>query len=72
MTFSDRMRNLRNMRGLKQEDVARATGIPVNYISSMETGKVIPAGEWETAIRNALGWTPEVDTQLEAFAQGQA
>lgn len=69
MTFSARLKNLRTMRGIKQEELARATGIPTNYLSGMETGKFTPTAEWEARIRTALDWTPEVDAQLDALQQ---
>lgn len=70
MTLSQRLKTLRTMRGLTQEELAKMTGIPNTYLSLMETGKVVPAGEWDAAIRRALDWTPEVDAQLDAFTKG--
>lgn len=69
MTLSKRLRTVRQMRGLSQEDLAKLTGIPNTYISLMETGKVIPAGEWNNTIRAALNWTPEIDAKLDELAK---
>jgi len=55
---------LRQARGLTQEQLAEKTGIPNTYLSLMETGKVVPAGEWDIRIREALGWTPIADASL--------
>jgi len=65
MTLSQRLSLLRKMRNMTQEQLSRETGIPNTYISRMETGKILPAGEWEDRLRNALNWTPEVDAQLD-------
>ncbi len=69
MTLSQRLKTLRTMRGLTQEDLASKTCIPNNYISLMESGKVTPAGEWDERIRAALNWTPEVDAKLDELTQ---
>lgn len=67
MTLSQRLSLLRKMRNLTQEELASKTGIPNSYISRMETGKIIPAGEWEDRLRTALNWTPDVDAQLDSL-----
>ena len=72
MILSERLKTLRTMRGLTQEELGKRAGIPVNYISHMETGKVIPAGEWDARIREALDWTPEVDAKLDALNEVNA
>lgn len=69
MTLSQRLSLLRKMRNLTQEELASKTGIPNSYISRMETGKIIPAGEWEDRLRNALNWTAEVDAQLDSLVK---
>jgi transcriptional regulator with XRE-family HTH domain len=58
MTFARQMKALRLLRGVTQQELAAATGIPANYLSVIETGRVIPApgGAWDRAIRGALDW----------------
>ena len=68
MTYASQLRMMRQARGLTQEQLAEKTGIPNTYLSLMETGKVIPAGEWDTRLRDALGWTPETDASLAQLA----
>jgi predicted transcriptional regulator len=70
MTYASQLRMIRQARGLTQEQLAEKTGIPNTYLSLMETGKVIPAGEWDTRLREALGWTPETDASLAQLAGG--
>jgi transcriptional regulator with XRE-family HTH domain len=70
MTYASQLRMMRQARGLTQEQLAEKTGIPNTYLSLMETGKVTPAGEWETRLRDALGWTPEADASLAQLAGG--
>lgn len=69
MTIHERLRTLRVLRGLTQEELAQLTGIPNTYLSLIETGKVVPAGEWEIRIRAALGWTEEMDAKLDTLKE---
>lgn len=64
MTYAAQLKTMRQARGLTQEELAAKTGIPNTYISVMETGKIIPAGEWEAKLREALQWTPDTDALL--------
>ena len=64
MTYASQLRMMRQARGLTQEQLAEKTGIPNTYLSLMETGKIIPAGEWDTRLREALDWTPDTDDLL--------
>lgn len=68
MTPSERLRTLRTMRGLTQEELGRRAGIPNTQISLAESGKITFAGDWDARIREALNWTPEVDAQLDTLA----
>ena len=68
MTYASQLRMMRQARGLTQEQLAEKSGIPNTYLSLMETGKVIPAGEWDTRLREALGWTLETDASLAQLA----
>jgi transcriptional regulator with XRE-family HTH domain len=68
MTYASQLKMMRQARGLTQEQLAEKSGIPNTYLSLMETGKVIPSGEWETRLRDALGWTPEADVSLAQLA----
>lgn len=56
MAFAQQLRTLRGLRGLTQDELATKTGIHGAYLSIMETGKVIPIGDWETKIKQALDW----------------
>jgi transcriptional regulator with XRE-family HTH domain len=73
MDFNTKLRLLRTARGMTQKDLAEKTGIPDTYISNMETGKLVPAGSWMDAIKNALDWpgNDDVFTLLSA-KNGQA
>lgn len=70
MNFATQLRTLRMLRGLSQVDLEKLTGIPNNVISHMETGKVVPVGDWEAKIKLAVGW-PE-DEAAFAFLAGIA
>lgn len=64
MTYAAQLKTMRQARGLTQEELSAKTGIPNTYLSMMETGRIIPAGEWEAKLREALQWTPDTDTLL--------
>lgn len=69
MSYASQLKMMRQARGLTQEQLAEKAGIPNNYLSLMETGKVVPAGEWDARIRAALGWTPEAEASLAELLQ---
>ncbi|HJG29721.1 MAG: helix-turn-helix transcriptional regulator [Gemmiger sp.] len=57
MDWSSIGRNLRQYRqesGLRQEDLARAAGLSVNYIGMVERGEKIPSLETFVALLNLL------------------
>ncbi len=56
MDFATKLRLMRIARGWTQQELGDRCGIPNNLISQMETGKLIPAGDWEISIKGTLGW----------------
>jgi DNA-binding XRE family transcriptional regulator len=72
MTFGSKMKTLRLLRNMTQENLATKTGIANTYLSTFETDKMIPTGEWERKIREALNWTPEIDAQLDQLQEIKA
>ena len=72
MTFSQQLKTLRTLRGLTQEELAAKTGIPNTMLSQMETGKVVPAGEWETKIKTALDWPTDANAFAALMPQTEA
>jgi transcriptional regulator with XRE-family HTH domain len=68
MEFRSRMRLIRVARGMSQRDLQELASIDTRYLSEIESGKILPNPEWEQRIREALGWTPDVDAALDALA----
>jgi len=68
MEFATQLRVMRTVRGLSQTELAELVGIPNTRISSMETGQILPGADWEARIRQALGWTADVDEALDILA----
>lgn len=64
MDFASRLRAMRGLRNISQEELARLTGISRVFISAFEKG-VMPRPDQEARIRAALQWTDEMD---QAFA----
>lgn len=67
MNFATQLKTLRMLRGLTQADLEKKSGVPANVISHMETGKLVPVGDWEKSIKIALGW-PEDDAAFAFLA----
>ncbi len=61
-----RIRMLRLMRNLRQEDLARMSGVPNTIISQIESRA---QETYEQRLLDALGYTPALDANLEALAQ---
>jgi transcriptional regulator with XRE-family HTH domain len=72
MDYATKLRVLRVARGLSQLELGKRLGIANSYLSWIETGKVIPGGDLESQIRDALCWTERDDAALEMLAEPQA
>jgi len=72
MFQGQRLKVVRNLRNLTQGELGEKTGIPNTYISMIETGRIIPADNWEEKLRAALNWTPELDAQIDALVDAPA
>lgn len=57
MDFQIRINEWLEVRGLKQAELCRMTGIPTSLMSNYAKGKTSPALDNATAIANALGIT---------------
>jgi len=68
MDFRVRLRTMRAVQGVSQRSLEKLTAIPNTYLSDFETGKSYPNADWDQRIREALGWTPEVDAALDQLA----
>ncbi len=55
MNYSRALRTLREVRRLKQKDLAEKAGLDASYVSQIESGKRIPSTSAVEAISNALG-----------------
>ena len=71
MDFADKLRPIRHARGLRQIELAERCGNNISNrdISLMETGKIIPVGEWEARIKAALNWPENDDVFVLLAAQ---
>jgi transcriptional regulator with XRE-family HTH domain len=67
MDFATRMRLIRMVHGLTQQELAVKCGIPTNRLSDIEAGKMEPRGEWERQIKDALHWDATADAALDTL-----
>lgn len=65
MDNATKIRLLRVAKGLKQSELARQTGVPVNYISMIENGALRQS---EERLLEALGYQPLMDGMLAELA----
>lgn len=69
MDFGLKMRTMRTLRKLSQEDLGMIVGVSDGYISWIEIGRLNPTPTQEHDIRVALGWPEVVDGMLEMVAK---
>jgi ribosome-binding protein aMBF1 (putative translation factor) len=72
MDYATRVKALRAIKGWSQIDLAKAANVPNFDLSKIETGKMLPNPDWDEAIRDALGWSAEVDVALDQLAAALA
>lgn len=65
MDNATKIRLLRIAKNLKQSELARQTGVPVNYISAIESGAI---DQYEEQLLKALGYQPAMDAMLASLA----
>lgn len=68
MTFAIQMRALRILREMSQQELATRSGIPINYLSMIETAKLMPGADYEARIRAALAWPTNADEAFRILA----
>lgn len=61
MNVSDKIRLMRAARGWTQADLSEKSGIPVNYISAIETNSI---PRYERRLLEELGYRPDMDAML--------
>jgi len=65
LSFAAKLRLLRAMRGVSQQELADKVQMPIYAMSNLESGKLLPGPNLEARIKAALGWPENAD---EAFA----
>lgn len=68
MEFGKAVRVMRAVRGISQKDLAYAIGVNPVVLWQVENGS-LPREYVQQQIREALGWTPEMDAALDVLAQ---
>lgn len=64
VNFGIKMRAMRGLKDISQEELAAKSGVNAAYISRFETGRQIATPEEESKIREVLDWTDEDDVLL--------
>lgn len=65
---SEKIRRLRKARSITQAELAKLTGIPVVYLTPIESG-AIP--DMERRLLDALGYRPDMDEMLDELATSE-
>lgn len=72
MNIGQRMREARKAKGLRQEDLAKLTGIHRATIAHVECGQRQPRPDLIAAVAKALGLEVEWQEEIEAVAAAKA
>ncbi len=56
MTYGQKLRIIRAMYGLTQEELAQLTGIPREVVSGLENDHITPSDYYRRRIEAGLGW----------------
>jgi len=56
MTYGQKLRIIRAMKGLTQREVARLTGVPREVVSALENDAIAPSEHYRRKIETGLGW----------------
>ena len=67
MKTAIQIRVMRAVRGMSQQELARAAGVSRQTIATAELGQSRPSMETMVALRDALQWTPREDAALALF-----
>lgn len=70
MNIGTQIRVMRAARGMSQRELSQATGINNRDISYIETGRMLPTPELESAIKRALRWPAEAEVAF-AILEGE-
>lgn len=70
MNIGTQIRVMRAARGISQQELASASGVPSYTLSLIETGKALPTPEMEAAIKRALRWPAEAEVAF-AILEGE-
>lgn len=65
MDFGRTVQVMRAVRGMTQRELADAAGVNRIVVWQIESGRMLPGSEIETAVKEALHWPENAD---EAFA----
>jgi len=69
MDFGTQLRVMRAVRHMKQNDLAKAAGVPTAYISYLESGRMIPTPEQARSLKRALGWPSNAEVAFAILEQ---
>ncbi len=72
MDYGTRIRVMRAARNMSQLDLAEAAGIVNRDLSYIETGRMLPSPEMETAIKSALRWPANAEVAFAILERGNA
>jgi transcriptional regulator with XRE-family HTH domain len=68
LDFATKLKLMRTLRNVNQIELAERTGIGTNFLSALETGKIMPGPEWEAKLLEALGYSNDMEPMLAHLA----
>lgn len=58
MSWKNRLRMMRMLRGMKQPELEDLANVPKTYLSAIEQGHMLPTPDVQARLEIALGWPP--------------
>lgn len=71
MNFATKLRAMRALRDMSQQELAEVLEIDRRQISMLESGVMLPSPQLERQIRGALHWPEEAERAFEILAESQ-
>lgn len=69
MNFAAKLRTMRALRDMSQQELAELLEIDRRQVSMLESGIMLPSPELEQEIREALAWPESAERAFEILAE---
>ena len=71
MDFGTQLRVMRIVRHWQQRELAKASGVPISYISFLESGRMLPTPDQARKLKAALGWPANAEVAFDILERDE-